>query len=93
MNAQATGKGHLGSGNGESTFAQIVARSHGTAADRLMQRRERCSGSRCVDGGHLPTRQTTNETKGVIKNEIAPLLREYWFDDAAQAEELIQELG
>ena len=29
----------------------------------------------------------------VIKNEIAPLLREYWFDDPAQADALTQELA
>jgi len=28
----------------------------------------------------------------IVKNEIAPLLREYWFDDAARADELIQDL-
>ena len=30
--------------------------------------------------------------RSVIRSEIAPLLREYWFDDTDKAEQLIEEL-
>ena len=42
MRAPAAGKRHFGDGHGQATFAQVVAASHQTRADGLMQRLETC---------------------------------------------------
>ncbi len=56
LRAPATGKCHFGDGHRQATFAQVVAASHQTLADGLMQRLESTFGELRVDLGHVATR-------------------------------------
>ncbi len=65
--AQSAGKRHLGRGDGQPAFAQIVARPHQSGVNRLVQRRERRFRRGGIDLRHVAAVQVRSPARSASR--------------------------